>query len=563
MRKPGFTYIFFILLAVTTAINCRNGSPLPDQSMVKKPEEMDEQISDNIRLALEFAKGNKGKINDSAVLFFPHVVDAFYQKNSYHNIWSENERWQPLAVSLISFINSAEYSGLYPKDYHFDALKNLQHKYFSDTLTRKDAIFWTKGELFLSDAFMRILKDLAEGRLLPDSSSIINKEGFIDSFFVTKLKDAQKALSVKGIFQSAEPDNSGYRDLKVALKQFVDSMDNTHYVYVYYPQKDSFKLVKSLKERLSESGFMPKDSVGSDSVVLSEQIKEYQKQRKIKADGKISAKLISLLNSTDIQKFKRIAVTLDRYKAIPALPEKYVWVNLPAFYLKVVDSDAVVLTSRVIVGKPTTPTPLLTSRISDMVTYPVWTLPASIIKNDVLPGLKKDPGYLAKKGFSLVNYRGDSVNPYTVKWEKYKTEIPWKVQQGSGDDNALGIFKFNFSNAYSVYLHDTNQRYLFSNANRALSHGCVRVQKWRELAYYIAQNDSAAYDPGKKIPYNADSIKTWITNKSRKQIIVKNRMPLFIEYFTCEGKKDKVVFYDDIYDDDKMYIEKYFDSREL
>ncbi len=218
---------------------------------------------------------------------------------------------------------------------------------------------------------MRILKDLKEGRLLPDSNSIINNEMFVDSFFVMKLIEAKKINSVQPVFQSVEPNSPGYRDLKEALKQFVDSMDATHYVYLSYPQKDSVKFVKSLRERLSQSGITPKISSLPDSVLLSEQIKEYQGKRKVKADGKITPKLIAFLNSTDVEKFKRIAVTLDRYKALPSLPEKYVWVNLPAFFLKVVDSDTVVLTSKIIIGKPATPTPLIISKISDMVTYPV------------------------------------------------------------------------------------------------------------------------------------------------------------------------------------------------
>ena len=187
-----------------------------------------------------------------------------------------------------------------------------------------------------------------------------------------------------------------------------------------------------------------------------------------------------------------------------------------------------------------------------MVTYPQWTIPESIIKKEILPALKKDPGYLARKGFNLVDNKGETVDPYTVDWSKYKTGIPWKVVQGSGDDNALGIFKFNFNNPYSVYLHDTNQRYLFQNSERALSHGCVRVQKWQALAYYIARDDSiASADQGKTVSYNVDSIKTWIANKSRKRIMVKKRLPLFIEYFTCEAKNNKIVFYDDIYNEDR------------
>src|SRR5574337_254269 len=167
-----------------------------------------------------------------------------------------------------------------------------------------------------------------------------------------------------------------------------------------------------------------------------------------------------------------------------------------------------------------------------MVIFPNWTIPESIIKKEILPALKKDPGYLAKKGFSLIDSKGDEVNPYTVNWSKYKNDIPWKIVQGSGDDNALGIFKFNFYNPYSVYLHDTNQRYLFANSNRALSHGCVRVQKWESLAFYIAKEDSLATKKGHPA-YNIDSLKKWIANQNRKTVMIKKRLPLFIEYFTC------------------------------
>ena len=93
-----------------------------------------------------------------------------------------------------------------------------------------------------------------------------------------------------------------------------------------------------------------------------------------------------------------------------------------------------------------------------------------------------------------------------------------------------------------------------------MSHGCVRVQNWEELAFYIARNDSLN-QTGNKLAYNVDSIKTWLANKDRKRIIVKNKLPLFIEYFTCEVKNDKLIFYDDIYNDDRMLAEKYFGNK--
>ena len=147
-----------------------------------------------------------------------------------------------------------------------------------------------------------------------------------------------------------------------------------------------------------------------------------------------------------------------------------------------------------------------------------------------------------------------------MDWSKYNKGIPYKVVQGSGDENALGILKFNFPNKYAVYLHDTNQRYLFSRAMRSLSHGCVRVQEWEELAYYIIR-----YDYKDKFTEEAfaaeDSIATWLERKEKHTIPVRKRLPLYIRYFTCEGENGKLLFYDDIYGYDKALREKIFAGK--
>jgi murein L,D-transpeptidase YcbB/YkuD len=562
LKASNLIRIFLFIIAAAFFWGCKSRHVAPEKEIVKKPEEMDDQIADNIKAVLQYAKDNNGKINDSIKLSLLGVVASYYDQGDYHNTWSRKEKWLPLADSLFDFIETSKYYGLYPADYHLQDLAGIRHKISTDTLAKMDAIIWTKADLMLSDAFMKITKDIREGRLLPDSASIISKQKYIDSFFIGNLNQAHKDNSLTGLFNSIEPVNNDYTLLRSKLKNFVDSMNDTVYLYIDYPQKDSLTLVENLQKRLAQSGIIKLTTLFPDSVLLSTEIKKYQAAHGITKDGKISAKLIKNLNNTDVEKFKIIAITLDRYKLLPPkLPEKYIWVNLPGFFLKLYDADTIVLESKVIVGKPDTRTPVLSSQITDMVTYPQWTIPESIIKKDILPGLKKDAGYLAKKGFNLVDEKGDVVDPYTVKWVKYTKGIPWKVMQGSGDDNALGVFKFNFNNPYSVYLHDTNQRYLFKNSSRALSHGCVRVQNWQELAFYIARNDSLNQTGEHKLSYTVDSIKTWLANKDRKRIIVKNRLPLFIEYFTCEVKNDKIVFYDDVYSDDRMLAEKYFGNK--
>ena len=243
------------------------------------------------------------------------------------------------------------------------------------------------------------------------------------------------------------------------------------------------------------------------------------------------------------------------------MPGKYIWVNLPAFYLELVNADTVVFESKVICGKPETRTPLLTSEISDIITYPTWTVPTSIIVKQYLPKLKNNPNYISRIGLKLMNGKGEVINPGSVNWARYSKGIPYRIVQGSGDNNSLGVIKFNFDNPYAVYLHDTNQRYLFKNASRALSHGCVRVQEWQKLAYYIAGNDSALSKRTDSLKYTADSIKNWISHKERHAIDVKNHIALFIRYFSCEGKNGTIKFYEDIYGEDKLLMEKYFAKK--
>jgi L,D-transpeptidase YcbB len=552
--------VFLFLFITVFWFSCKNHPHVKEKEIVKVPEKMDDQIADNIKAALLYGKTSNGLISDSIKLYQFNLVNSFYEKNNFQGIWSKKEMWNPVADSMFRFIKNAKYYALYPQDYHYNELDSLRKRIAKDSSILMDAIAWTKADLMLTDAFMKILKDLKEGRMLPDSVSIISKNNYIDSFFVPKLKATLDSNNVSAIFESVEPTNKEYVLIKEKLPDFVDNMDRKKYLYINFPYKDTVAFYKLLHKRLAQSG-IGENTEDVDSIMLSKEIKKYQWKHKLTADGKPGAETIRLLNSNDNEKFRRIAVTLDRYKQLPELPETYIWVNLPSFYLKVFDLDSVVLESKTVIGKPETRTPLLTSAISNMVTYPNWTIPESIIKKDILPALKVNPGYLASKGFSLVDSKGETINPYTVNWSKYKKAIPWKIVQGSGDDNALGIFKFNFNNPYSVYLHDTNQRYLFANANRALSHGCVRVQNWEALAFFIARNDSLATKEGHPLSYNTDSIKTWIANKDRKTIMIKKRLPLFIEYFTCEVKNDKLIFYNDVYNDDRYLEQKYFANK--
>ncbi len=556
-----FRLLSFSLL-ILLIISCESKHPATEKQIVTIPEEMDKKVVENLKYVLQYALDNNGKINDSIRLSIAPVVDSFYHKNEYANIWSKKQQWVPLADSLYTFIEGCEAYGLYPSDYHYKHLALFKHMLAIDSLVKTDANEWTKADLMLTDAFMQISKHLKQGRLLPDSISLSGNSGITSNFFIKNLNTVIEKKSITYLLNSLEPKHTGYTELKKGIKSFTDSMDRKKYTYLNYPDKDSVSFIKKLQKRLQEGEYLDASVTHTDSADVADAIKNFQKRRGIKADGKITSSLVRSLNSTDVERFKRIAINTDRYKQLPEnLPEKYVWVNVPGYYMRVIDNDSIVFESKVIVGKPATRTPKLNSVITDMVTYPQWTIPNSIIKNEILPAMKKDPGYLARKGFHLVDLKGEIIDPYSVDWARYTKGIPYKIVQGSGDDNALGIFKFNFNNPYSVYLHDTNQRYLFKKADRALSHGCVRVQDWEKLAFFIAENDSLHHNSDEPLSYNADSIKTWLANRERKRIIVKNRIPLSIRYFTCEGKDGKIIFYNDIYGEDKILREKYFAGK--
>ena len=223
------------------------------------------------------------------------------------------------------------------------------------------------------------------------------------------------------------------------------------------------------------------------------------------------------------------------------------------------NGNKVELSSKVICGKAKTRTPLLNSAVSLIITYPQWVPPPSIVGKEILPAVKKNPGYLARKGFSLIDSKGNEVDPYSVDWSKYSRGIPYRIVQGSGDANSLGIIKFHFDNKYSVYLHDTNQRYLFANAMRSLSHGCVRVQEWQQLAFYLFRNDSSL-NAGNNFT-RIDTVKALLARKQKRNFSIKNKMPLFIRNVTCEGRNGNILFYDDIYGEDKMIRQKYFATK--
>ena len=553
----SFTLFFFSVLAIGTLHSCKGKSKdVTEVQIVKQPEDINAKAEDLIRSTLKEILRNDNQLPDSVKVKNALILQHLYDENIYEPIWSSKGSFNRNGDSLYSLISHLKEYGLFPNDYYYSKLASVRTR-LSDTSkeTKLNASLWAYSDLLFSSAFVQIIKDLKVGRLVPDT--IIAKDTALQpAFFAARLRAFQQRED--SIFERLEPRDSGYIKLKLVLNNLIPKANFKKYTFI--ATDDSTQIPQLLYKRLSEEDSTVITDEHPDSLQVSAAVKKYQKKKKGKVDGKITAALIERLNNTDEQKFLRIAINLDRYKLLPQLPEQYIFVNIPSFYLRLIQSDTVVLRSRVVVGKPTTRTPIITSVINNMITYPKWTIPESIIKKEILPGLQRDPSYTLRKGYSIVDDDDNEIDPFAIKWAKYKEGIPYKVIQGSGDDNALGVLKFNFPNKYSVYLHDTNQRYLFSNKKRALSHGCVRVQAWDSLAKFILRNDSLKA----KNFVSLDSLQTWLATKQKKYIPVRKPIPLFIRYFTCDvNAEGKLVFYEDIYEEDMRLRETIFANKTL
>ena len=561
MNKERIPYSLFIIFIFSSAFffDCTDSKKPPRSEMARSPKELQVKAKSLIEDLINFAADKGGKIDDSVSLQQLKPVELIYKQYQFSSAWSKEEQWLPEGDSLFDFIEKAKLYGLFPVDYHFDQLNVIRTKFFDDSTAasdKRDAALWARADLMLTDAFVQIIKDIKLGRLPQDSISMRKDSVLNGEFYLQQFNIFRQTGSLTRILRILEPKQKGYQLLKEGIKKFLDGFDSTTYTYVPSSSAASYK--QALQKRLFEGGFIETDSIIADSSHLANAVKKFQEAKGITVDGKAGGETLRILNTSDREKFIRIAITMDRYKMLPEkMPEKYLWVNLPAYQLQLWEGDSITLLSKIICGKPATRSPVLTSAIAELITYPKWSIPASIIEKEVLPGLKKNSHYTIKKGYGIFDSKGNEVNPDSVNWSKFKKTIPYRVIQGSGDDNALGVLKFNFNNKYAVYLHDTNERYLFARNDRDLSHGCIRVQQWQQLAFYVIRNDAIDSASAPRL----DSMQTWLKKKEKHSIAIHNKLPLFIRYFTCEGKKDGIVFYDDMYGEDKILSEKYFRGK--
>ena len=220
---------------------------------------------------------------------------------------------------------------------------------------------------------------------------------------------------------------------------------------------------------------------------------------------------------------EQVQETLNTYRWLNRFPaDKRVVVNIPSATLRVIDRQgSTLLSSRVVVGKRTTPTPLFTAFIPSLVTYPYWNVPRSILVRELLPKIRKNPvATLNAMNLQIINAKGQEVDPATINWTTPARAFPYRLRQSTGCDNALGVLKFNVNSPYDIYLHDTNARQVFARENRQLSHGCIRVEKPDSLANLLL-----GY-----VRFGADYLTSCAKNASPQTVLLPRKVPVIILY---------------------------------
>ncbi|WP_337266631.1 L,D-transpeptidase family protein [Oryzifoliimicrobium ureilyticus] len=303
-------------------------------------------------------------------------------------------------------------------------------------------------------------------------------------------------------------------------------------------------IVATLRQRLAVTGDLPREAGMSNSFdsYVDGAVKRFQARHGLPADGVLGEFTMKAMNIPVDVRLQQLQTNLIRLQTFPEdLGRRHVMVNIPATYLEAVQDGSVALRNATIVGRISRPTPILNSKIFEVILNPYWTAPRSIVQKDIMPLMRKDPTYLEKNSIRLIDGKGNEVAPETIDWNAEKAPN-LMFRQDPGKINAMASTKINFHNQYSVYMHDTPQQGLFNKLMRFESSGCVRVQNVRDLTTWLLQET-----PG----WNRQHIEQVIASRVNTPIELSEEVPVYFVYISAWAMPDGVVqFRDDIYEMD-------------
>ncbi|SFQ96763.1 Murein L,D-transpeptidase YcbB/YkuD [Enterobacter sp. kpr-6] len=277
---------------------------------------------------------------------------------------------------------------------------------------------------------------------------------------------------------------------------------------------------------------------------LVEGVKRFQAWQGLGADGVIGQSTREALNVSSAQRAGVLALNIQRLRLLPGKVSTGIMVNIPAYSLVYYQQGNQVLASRVIVGRPDRKTPMMSSALNNVVVNPPWNVPPTLARKDILPKVWNDPGYLERHGYTVL--RGwnskEAIDPWNVDWGTITpSNLPFRFQQAPGATNSLGRYKFNMPSSDAIYLHDTPNHNLFQKDARALSSGCVRVNKASELANMLLS------DAG----WNDTRISDALRQGDTRYVNIRHNIPVNLYYLTAfVGADGRMQYRTDIYNYD-------------
>ena len=450
-------------------------------------------------------------------------IEAFYSSRNYAPLWIADGKPNARATAAIGYLRHVDGEGLDPADYPVPTFAML-----SAPADLADA------EIKLTAAVVTYARHASVGRVHWSRVS-----GDIEySTPAAEPGDVLAAIAgasdVATALDSYEPQTPGYRALKAKLADLrAGKIDKSRPPIASGPVLKvgiQDERVPVLRERF---GIAAADGTTYDKA-LAEAVKKFQQQHDLAATGTLGAATLDALNGraqpdhvTDI-----IIANMERWRWMPhRFPDTYVIVNLPDFTLRVIHDGKQVWTTRIVIGKPEMPTPIMTADMKYITVNPTWNVPPSIVHREYLPALAQDPTVLARMGLR-VDYGRDGVH----------------IWQPPGDKNALGRIRFNFPNKFLVYQHDTPDKYMFALDKRAFSHGCMRVQDpahYAEVLLSLVRPDDG---------YTEERIKKMF-GPNETDIQFPTFIPVNLTYQTAfVDEAGKLEFRDDIYGRDKTLL---------
>jgi L,D-transpeptidase YcbB len=493
-------------------------------------------------------------------------LDALYKLFNYQLLWLGNSNSSKNTAEVLALLTNASTQGLNPEDYDVEILRNRLKTAltFAPTAYKELAL----SDTALSITLLRFLHDLHYGRINPQGIKFnlqLRDKKTLD--IPVLIKDSLMLNTLAKLSDLAAPKLEQYQKLKSALANYRQTAT----------QSSTFKFNIKGKLRPGEShpqlAELGKFLVGmgdlseyreSDiakekqkySTELVAGIKKFQQRHGLNADGTIGPGTALALNEPMSKRITQIELAMERLRWLPELSNvsRSIIVNIPAFQLWAIDNTDItnpnITTMRVVVGKALkNQTPVLMAQMSFIEFSPYWNVPKNILKDEILPKLARNPGFLASQNMEIVSSTNSSAKGLPLNFETIeklkKGQV--RVRQRPGSKNSLGKVKFIFPNKDDVYLHDTPANSLFNRSRRDFSHGCVRVENPKALAEFALRNQDK---------WNSDTIQKAMKNPANHRVILQSPIPVLFFYTTSfVDQNNTLSFYPDIYGQDEILIE--------